>query len=312
MHTDGAFCSFQSTRGHLRLPPYTSSTTPSTRFLSLPPSLPRFLSIFVSLSCEAFDPVEVYNLTVAFLGDLKRRKPGVPVLFLEGHPEGAGWINAEFRTRQNRTQEAFRRAYNTLLATGVKGLYYGRGERKFGGKDMATDFEAQASTVAGVHPPPLALRSIAVHVSEVVKAILNGTAAAPTLIPTGGVWPPSALPAQPPVHASAASPLPGQLHAARPALIKQVGPFKWVDAATLGVEGKGFQREAGDASFWQRLPHSSGNNGVRARCACMRALFLFFSPPSSSSCCFYSLHSLAQGWHAILFTDKACAREFPK
>ena len=156
---------------------------------------------------------------------------------MEGHPNGRGWIDADARSTQNATQEAFRRAYNALLATGVEGLYYGRGERKFGGRDMATDFEAQASTVSGVHPPPLALRSIASHVSGVVKAIMNGSATAAP-VPTGGTWPPRA---------------PSSPRTARPA----AEDYKWVDAATLGVEGKGFAAEANDASFWQRFPSSA-------------------------------------------------------
>ena len=33
--------------------------------------------------------------------------------------------------------------------------------------------------------------------------------------------------------------------------------MRWVDARTLGVEGKGFAEEAEDRSFWQRFPSSA-------------------------------------------------------
>ena len=33
--------------------------------------------------------------------------------------------------------------------------------------------------------------------------------------------------------------------------------MRWVDARTLGVEGKGFAQESGDRSYWQRFPSSA-------------------------------------------------------
>jgi hypothetical protein len=78
-------------------------------------------------------PMEIYNLTLAFVGDLKAQKPTVPVLLLEGHTEGTAWINSAVDLEMNQTREAYRRAYNTMLKAGIAGIYFGRGETKFGG-----------------------------------------------------------------------------------------------------------------------------------------------------------------------------------
>lgn len=187
---------------------------------------------------ESLPPDELFNRTLAFVSDMLRRKPDKPILLLEGH------ASPNRPLEWNATAETLRRAYNRLVADGAKNLFYGRGERKFAGRDMATDFEAQSSTVAGVHPTPLGCRSIATYVVGLVEAILNGTAVAAP-VPTALTWPK-------PVHVSAK-----RTH--------QYGDVVWFDAssspAEVAVEGKGFPYEpATDTSFWQRFPDSAAGN----------------------------------------------------
>ena len=143
-----------------------------------------------------------------------------------------------------RTADTLRRAFNHLLASGVTNLYYGRGEGKFGGRDMATDFEAQASTVNACHPPPLALRSMASYVASLVEAIYNGTARA-LPVPTAQVIPQYTCNTNTNINAN---------------------ELIWVDASAepeqIAVEGKGFSyAPQSDASFWQRFP-SAANESV--------------------------------------------------
>ena len=120
------------------------------------------------VDCEmnmmGLDPLEVYNRSIVFLTAQREKRPDIPVLFLEGHNHGSAWINEKMRLMHNHTREAYRRAYNKLLANGMTGIYYARGELKFAGRPTFgpnASFEAQVSTVAGVHPKPLGLRELA-------------------------------------------------------------------------------------------------------------------------------------------------------
>ena len=145
----------------------------------------------------ALGPLETFNRTLVFLGAQRRRRPDIPVLLLEGHDHGSAWINAAARSEHNATREAYRRAYNQLLSEGVRGLYYGAHTLKFGGRPTATDFQAQVSTVAGVHPKPLGLRELATYGSALIIEVLEGRASDSTPQPTGGRWPPSPAPPAP-------------------------------------------------------------------------------------------------------------------
>jgi hypothetical protein len=168
--------------------------------------------LFVPQNMAGMDPPAILNRTRVFLRAQRARRPDIPVLLLEGHDHGSAWINARARAQHNYTREAYRRAYNQLLTEGVTGLYYGQHALKFGGRRM-TDFVAQVSTVAGVHPKPLGLRELATFASGLITAVLEGRASDTTLQPTGGPWPP---PAAPP-----AAPTPGPCPPAPPGTCKQ-------------------------------------------------------------------------------------------
>jgi hypothetical protein len=130
-------------------------------------------------------PVETLNRTLVFIRALKAKRPDTPVcvhaqsttacdlwvqfnswrrrgcrLLLEGHDHARAWINPATEAKQNQTREAYRRAYNQLLSEGQGGVYYGEGTLKLGGP-MASYYEAQVGTCAGVHPVSLGLKHMA-------------------------------------------------------------------------------------------------------------------------------------------------------
>ena len=236
-------------------------------------------------------PSVVYNRTVVFISELLRRKPDSPVLLVEGHPSPTD------PEKWNLTASAFRLAFNTLLSRGVKNLHYGPGECKFGGRDFATDFQAQASTVNGVHPPPLALRSMATYVSGIARGILNGTAPPPQPFPQSRRWELlhdlrslDAAHTKASRRAAAFAALSSSFieaysssasSATHKSLLKhpqhrgdlqkrkfqspRLPPMRWIDASTspseIAVDGKGFTYDAhSDVSFWQRFPSNASGH----------------------------------------------------
>ena len=210
-------------------------------------------------------PAETLQRTLVFIRALKAKRPDVPVLLLEGHDHARAWISPPTALQQNQTREAYRRAYNQLLAEGMAGVYYGEGALKLGGP-MATFYEAQISTCSGVHPVSLGLKHMARFVSGLIRDVLTGTAKA-TPQPSGGPWPPPA------VNARRHSAKLFSVEDSRPAAVENhwlhaIGGIRTIDAhptatnyvftdgSRLGVEGKGFPRE-GSKNFWQRFPDAA-------------------------------------------------------
>lgn len=227
------------------------------------------------VDCEmnmmGIDPVEVYNRSVIFMKAQRERRPDIPVLFLEGHNHGSAWINEHMRLLHNHTREAYRRAYNTLLADGVKEVYYGRGELKFGGRPTDgpdASFQAQVSTVAGVHPKPLGLRELASFASALIVDVLEGKASDSTAQPTGGVWPPAHNPQPSP------SPVPPAPPAPPGVCERKAGGFIGGDVGAV------------DATSWTDCCAA-----CNAKPACAKWVFV----ASSSTC---KLHSAAAPWAA--------------
>ena len=214
-------------------------------------------------------PAETLNRTLVFIRALKAKRPETPVLLIEGHDHARAWISPPTALQQNQTREAYRRAYNQLLAEGMAGVFYGDGARKLGGP-IATFYEAQIGTCAGVHPVSLGLKHMARFVAGLIRDVLLGKAkAAPQ--PSGGPWPPPVVEQPQGYGSSAAAPLSAE--DSRPAAVEhhwlhQIGGIRtidehrtaasyvYTDGSLLGVEGKGFPRE-GSKIFWQRFPDSA-------------------------------------------------------
>ena len=227
----------------------------------------------VVIDCEynmdhRYSPVETLNRTLVFIRSLKAKRPEVPVLLIEGHDHARAWISPPTALQQNQTREAYRRAYNQLLAEGTTGLFYGDGALKLGGP-IATFYEAQIGTCAGVHPVSLGLKHMARFVSGLIRDVLLGNASA-TPQPSGGPWPPPIVESQGYSDGGAAL---LSVEDSRPAAVEhhwlhEIGGIRtidehpaaasyvYTDGSELGVEGKGFPRE-GSKNFWQRFPDSA-------------------------------------------------------
>jgi hypothetical protein len=96
------------------------------------------------------------------------------VIISEGHPATKRWFFPSTYATENATRRGYRRAYNTLLADKVAGVYYLEGDLKFGG-DIETDPEAQAGAVCGVHPSDYGFWHMAKLEAATVNGVLNGT-----------------------------------------------------------------------------------------------------------------------------------------
>ena len=141
---------------------------------------------------------------------------------------------------------------------------------------MATFYEAQVGTCAGVHPVSLGLKHMARYVVGLIRNVLAGTAKEVPQ-PTGGTWPP---PFGSNVLAGSA---PGTLRAEEQPLrgvaesmpvavedhwAREIGgittiedhltaaAYTYTDGSELGIEGKGFPK-SGSKNFWQRFPDAA-------------------------------------------------------
>lgn len=125
-------------------------------------------SVYV-LDCEwnmvryLHDPLNytvLENVTYHFLKQLRGLRPQTPVLLIEGHDHTPDWITTQRSAHQNGTRNGYRAAFNRVVAEGDAGVYYLNGSLKLGGP-IATDFEAQAGPIAGVHVSNFAFRHFA-------------------------------------------------------------------------------------------------------------------------------------------------------
>lgn len=108
----------------------------------------------------------IYDRTVALVELLKKKKPGVPVLLVEGFPNEANYFNPAAGVNQSveQKQKELKRAYETLKKSGVTGLYYHEGDELIG-----KDHEA---TVDGIHPTDVGMMRIAENLLPVIENIL--------------------------------------------------------------------------------------------------------------------------------------------
>lgn len=117
------------------------------------------------VDCVPNSKVEyIYERAVALVRMLKAKRPATPVLLVEGYYyddkafEQNGYANIDAKNR------ALRRACDTLLHTGIKGLYYKTGEDLIG-----HDHEA---TVDGTHPDDIGMQRFATQMLPVINRIL--------------------------------------------------------------------------------------------------------------------------------------------
>lgn len=106
----------------------------------------------------------VYDRAVELVKYLKQKRPAVPVLFVEGFYYENGFENPLESVTARKNKE-LKRAFETLKESGIKDLYYQKGEGLIGG-----DHEG---TVDGVHPNDLGMLRIAESLKPVIQYILK-------------------------------------------------------------------------------------------------------------------------------------------
>ena len=107
----------------------------------------------------------IYERAVALVRQLKSRRPATPVLLIEGYYYDDVAFERGGNSNIDAKRKELRRAYDTLIRAGVKGLYYKPGDGLIG-----YDHEA---TVDGVHPDDIGMWRFAEQMQPVIGGILT-------------------------------------------------------------------------------------------------------------------------------------------
>lgn len=109
-------------------------------------------------------PELIYDRTVTLVQMLKKQRPEVPVLLVEGFLYDTDHFSDELNENVVQKRKELRRAFNTLRKSGTTKLHYQEAD-DFIGKD-------HEGTVDGVHPNDLGMMRIADALLPVIKKIL--------------------------------------------------------------------------------------------------------------------------------------------
>ncbi|MBN9385851.1 MAG: glycoside hydrolase family 88 protein [Chitinophagaceae bacterium] len=107
----------------------------------------------------------IYDRTVALVRQLKSRRPATPVLLIEGYYYDDVAFEKDRNSNIDAKRKELRRAYDTLIRAGIKGLYYKTGDGLTG-----HDHEG---TVDGVHPNDIGMLRFADQMQPVISSILT-------------------------------------------------------------------------------------------------------------------------------------------
>jgi hypothetical protein len=106
----------------------------------------------------------IYERAVALVKLLKEKRPAVPVLLVEGYYYVSGFGDPRESDQAKKNGE-LKRAYKTLEKTGLKQIYYKKGDGMIG-----NDSEG---TVDGVHPNDLGMMRIAESLEPAIKKLIK-------------------------------------------------------------------------------------------------------------------------------------------
>lgn len=107
----------------------------------------------------------IYERAVSLVRLLKKARPLVPVLLVENFPFENSYFIPERQLTETKKMNDLKRAYDTLIKSGVKNLYYQKADAMIG-----MDHEG---TVDGVHPNDLGMLRIADFLLPQLKNILG-------------------------------------------------------------------------------------------------------------------------------------------
>lgn len=106
----------------------------------------------------------IYERAVALVKLLKEKRPAVPVLLVEGFYYVSGFGDPKESDQAKKNGE-LQRAFNTLKKSGLKQIYYKKGDGMIG-----NDYEG---TVDGVHPNDLGMMRIAESLQPAIEKIIK-------------------------------------------------------------------------------------------------------------------------------------------
>jgi hypothetical protein len=105
------------------------------------------------------------TLTYAFVSELHRLRPEVPIVMVEGHTYTYAKYDTFFKDYLPKKNEAWLRNYKKLKKDGIKNLYYVTTEGLFGYDNEGT--------VDGIHYTDLGYRYYAQKLEKVVKRFVK-------------------------------------------------------------------------------------------------------------------------------------------
>lgn len=106
----------------------------------------------------------IYDRTIALVQQLKKARPHIPVLLVEGFLYDNAYFDASVYETVVKKQRELKRAFDALRKMGVTKLHYRTGEGLIG-----NDHEG---TVDGVHPNDLGMMRIAESLEPVIRKLL--------------------------------------------------------------------------------------------------------------------------------------------
>lgn len=121
-------------------------------------------AVFVIDCLPNMEPDLVAERGEPFVRRLRAARPGTPIVMVEDRTYGAAWLVERYRDRHAGSRAAYRKAYRNLLTSGVKRLFYLKGDDLLGGDDeAATD---------GSHPSDLGMVRYADAYTRVLRRVL--------------------------------------------------------------------------------------------------------------------------------------------
>jgi lysophospholipase L1-like esterase len=106
----------------------------------------------------------IYNKSVELVKLLKKKRPDIPVLLVEGFYYERGFVKPEDSETEKKNIE-LRRAFRTLKSSGINKLYYKNGDGLIG--------DDREGTVDGVHPNDLGMMRIAEAIEPAISKIIK-------------------------------------------------------------------------------------------------------------------------------------------